>query len=101
MRKKIAFLMALVMLLALMAGVQPAAFADDKIDNLVALIKVYFKRGGQEVQINATSREILEDAMKHPENYGDLVVRVSGFSAYYVGLGRDVQLDILNRTSQG
>lgn len=79
----------------------PAAFAEDKIGNLAALIKVYFKRGGQEVQINATSREILEDAMKHPENYGDLVVRVSGFSAYYVGLGRDVQLDILNRTSQG
>ena len=79
----------------------PAAFAEDKIGNLVSLIKVYFKRGGQEVQINATSREVLEDAMEHPENYGDLVVRVSGFSAYYVTLGKDVQLDILNRTSQG
>ena len=79
----------------------PAAFAEDKIGNLAALIRVYFRRGGQEVQINATSREVLEDAMEHPENYGDLVVRVSGFSAYYVTLGRDVQLDILNRTSQG
>lgn len=79
----------------------PGAFAEDRIDALVSLIKVYFRRGGQEVQINATSREVLEDAMEHPENYGDLVVRVSGFSAYYVTLGRDVQLDILNRTSQG
>ena len=36
--------------------------------------------------------------MLHPENYGDLVVRVSGFSAYYTSLSRDVQEDILHRT---
>ena len=76
----------------------PSAFEEDRLDRLVALVKVYFKKGGQELQINATSREVLEDAMEHPDNYGDLVVRVSGFSAYYTTLGRDVQLDILNRT---
>ncbi len=65
---------------------------------LTAAIQVYFSQGGQEVQINCVSRETLKDAMEHPENYGSLVVRVSGFSAYFVHLGRDVQEDILHRT---
>ncbi|MCQ2432911.1 MAG: hypothetical protein MJ175_09955, partial [Clostridia bacterium] len=78
----------------------PSVFADGKREKLLALLRVYFSRGGQEMQINATSREILQDAMDHPENYGGLVVRVSGFSAYYVTLGREVQSDILHRTQQ-
>ena len=68
---------------------------------LIALIKTYFKQGGQEIQINATSRETLLDAMEHPEKYQNLVVRVSGFSAFYVTLDRAVQEDILRRTQQG
>jgi len=76
----------------------PSMFDDERRAKLLALIRTYFKKGGQEMQINATSREVLIDAMEHPENYGSLVVRVSGFSAFYVGLGRDVQVDILNRT---
>ncbi len=65
---------------------------------VVAAIRVYFMKGGQEMQINAVSREMLKDAMEHPENYQNLIVRVSGFSAYYVHLAREVQLDILKRT---
>lgn len=65
---------------------------------LTAAIQVYFSRGGQEVQINCVSRETLKDAMEHPENYGGLVVRVSGFSAYFTTLAKDVQEDILHRT---
>ncbi len=80
----------------------PSMFTDDtKRAKLLALIRTYFKNGGQELQMNATSREVLIDAMNHPENYGDLVVRVSGFSAFYVTLDPGVQLDILNRTQQG
>ena len=75
-------------------------FEDEKRKKLMALIRTYFKKGGQEMQINATSREVLMDAMDHPEKYQDLVVRVSGFSAFYVGLAKEVQLDILNRTQQ-
>lgn len=78
----------------------PSMFSDEKRKKLMALIRAYFKAGGQELQINATSRDILLDAMAHPENYQNLVVRVSGFSAFYVTLDRDVQLDILNRTQQ-
>ena len=75
-------------------------FEDGKREKLLSLIRVYFAKGGQEMQINATSPEILRHAMKHPEEHGDLVVRVSGFSAYYVTLKRSVQEDILNRTQQ-
>lgn len=76
----------------------PSVFKDGKREKLAALIRVYFRRGGQEVQINSTSRKILKDAMVHPENYQSLVVRVSGFSALYITLDRDVQEDILART---
>ena len=76
----------------------PSVFDDDRRAKLLALIKTYFKKGGQEIQINSTSRETLIDAMEHPENYQSLVVRVSGFSARYVTLQKEVQLDILNRT---
>ncbi|MBQ2881571.1 MAG: DUF3029 family protein, partial [Clostridia bacterium] len=79
----------------------PSMFTAEKRKKLMALIKTYFKNGGQEVQINATSRQTLLDAMEHPEKYHNLVVRVSGFSAFYVTLDKDVQLDILNRTQQG
>ena len=78
----------------------PAMFEDGKREKLLALIKVYFQKGGQEMQINATSTAVLRDAMAHPENYPDLVVRVSGFSALYVTLAREVQMDILARTQQ-
>ena len=76
----------------------PEMFSDEQRPRLLALVKAYFSRGGQEVQINATSREILKDAMEHPSEYRGLVVRVSGFSAYFVTLDRSVQMDILART---
>lgn len=80
----------------------PSMFRDPrKRACLSALIRTYFQKGGQEVQINSISRDILEDAMDHPENYRSLVVRVSGFSAYYISLDRAVQEDILMRTEHG
>lgn len=80
----------------------PSMFThDEKRAKLASLIRVYFKNGGQEMQINSVSREILQDAMEHPQQYPSLVVRVSGFSAYYNALSRDVQEDILRRTEQG
>ena len=78
----------------------PSMFSDEKRPKLLALIRTYFANGGQEIQINATSREVLCDAMEHPDKYPNLVVRVSGYSAYFVTLDRAVQLDILNRTQK-
>lgn len=77
----------------------PSVFSDDdKRAKLRALLRVYFAQGGQEMQINAVSRAVLQDAMEHPAGYESLVVRVSGFSAYYTKLDRAVQRDILQRT---
>lgn len=78
----------------------PSMFEDGKRKKLLALIKTYFKKGGQEMQINSTSRDVLLDAMNNPHKYPNLVVRVSGFSAFYVTLDKEVQTDILNRTQQ-
>jgi formate C-acetyltransferase len=76
----------------------PSVFEDGNREKLLQAVRVYFARGGQELQINATSPEVLRDAMEHPENYRNLVVRVSGFSANYIYLAREVQEDILART---
>lgn len=69
-----------------------------KRDKLRDALRIYFERGGQEIQINCVSEKKLKDAAEHPENYEDLVVRVSGFSAFYTHLSRAVQMDILERT---
>ena len=78
---------------------EPSMFTDVKKRRMLAnLIETYFKLGGQEMQINAVSRDVLQDAIANPEKYRGLVTRVSGFSAYYVTLDPAVQRDILNRT---
>lgn len=68
---------------------------------LAALIRTCFRLGGEELQFNTVDGRVLRDAMDHPENYGDLVVRVSGFSAHFAALQRVVQEDILARTEHG
>lgn len=65
---------------------------------LLSLIKSYFDLGGYHVQFNCVSAETLEDAQQHPEKYKELIVRVAGFSAYFVTLDKDVQDDIIKRT---
>ncbi len=65
---------------------------------LAALIRTCFELGGVQLQFNTVGREVLLEAMEHPELYGDLVVRVSGFSAYFTRLERAVQEDVLART---
>jgi formate C-acetyltransferase len=65
---------------------------------LSALVRTYFDLGGSELQFNTTDRKVLQDAMIHPEQHEDLVVRVSGFSATFVALDKTVQGDILART---
>ena len=73
----------------------------DDLRNLAALIRGYFDEGGHHVQFNITDRRILEDAMAHPENYRNLVIRVAGYSDYFVLLSPDIQREILSRTEHG
>ncbi|HOF87907.1 MAG TPA: pyruvate formate lyase family protein, partial [Armatimonadota bacterium] len=80
----------------------PSALAGDVgLTALAALIRTCFELGGIQLQFNTTDRALLKDAMTNPEAYGDLVVRVSGFSAYFTRLDREVQEDILARTEHG
>ena len=71
---------------------------DRGLDAVAALVRTCFRLGGAQLQFNTVSRERLIEAMEHPERYPDLVVRVSGFSAYFTRLDRAVQCDVLART---
>jgi pyruvate-formate lyase len=65
---------------------------------LIALIRTYFTLGGMEMQFNIVSGKTLRKAQEHPEEYRDLVVRIAGFSAYFVELYKASQDDIIKRT---
>ncbi|HEX2950114.1 MAG TPA: pyruvate formate lyase family protein [Armatimonadota bacterium] len=77
----------------------PTALAGEEgLVGLAALIRTCFALGGIQLQFNTTDRRVLLAAIENPEEYSNLVVRVSGFSAYFTGLDRAVQHDILART---
>lgn len=63
-----------------------------------ALLKGYFAAGGTQVMITVTDARELENAMKEPENYGNLIVRVGGYSERFIDLPRDVQMEVMKRT---
>ena len=65
---------------------------------LLELIKSYFDRGGFHVQFNMVDSRMLKDAQLHPEQYRNLMVRVAGFTEYWVELGKPIQDEILART---
>jgi formate C-acetyltransferase len=73
----------------------------DDLRKLAALIRGYFDQGGHHVQFNVVDRAVLEDAMAHPEQHRDLMVRVAGYSDYFVLLSPDIQREILSRTEHG
>ena len=59
---------------------------------------MYFENGGKHVQFNVVSREMLLEAQRDPVAHKDLIVRVAGYSAYFVQLNERVQADIIQRT---
>jgi pyruvate-formate lyase len=67
-------------------------------DKTEALLYTYFEKGGAQCMINCVGRDDLDNAMKYPEKYASLIVRVGGFRARFVELSKDVQLEILSRT---
>ncbi|MBF0226158.1 MAG: hypothetical protein HQK76_11950 [Desulfobacterales bacterium] len=68
------------------------------VNHITAYAKTYFELGGMQMQLNIVSGAILKDAMKHPENYRDLLVRISGYNAYFVTLNRDMQIELIERS---
>ena len=68
---------------------------------LVTLTDTFLRQGGQHIQFNLVDAAELLDAKKHPEKHRDLVVRIGGFSAYFVQLSPQIQDDVINRSQQG
>lgn len=85
---------------ALNMRLSPSLFSkDESVEKLTALVRGYFDIGGRHVQFNVVDTETLKDAQVHPERYPDLVVRVSGYCAYFTDLGKSIQDDIIARTN--
>jgi formate C-acetyltransferase len=89
--------------ISLTISVVPSALGEesDRISRGVDALDAYFSSGGFHVNINVLNRETLQDAMKHPENYPQLTIRVSGYAVNFVKLTKEQQLDVINRTFHG
>jgi formate C-acetyltransferase len=80
----------------------PTVLDDETgIDKVTYLIRSYFSMDGHHIQFNVITAETLRKAQENPEQYKDLIVRVAGYSDYFVDLGIDLQNEIIYRTEQG
>jgi pyruvate-formate lyase len=78
----------------------PQVLANDTgITKLAQLVRTYFRMDGHHIQFNVVDRETLKRARQFPDDYRDLIVRVAGYSDYFVDLTEDLQDEIIRRTA--
>ena len=76
----------------------PSVLADERgMKNMISLVKTYFDRGGWHIQFNVVDTATLKEAQVHPEMHASLMVRVAGYSAYFIDLCKETQDDIISR----
>lgn len=68
------------------------------MEKLASMIRTYLTNGGKHVQFNVVAKETLIDARNNPAAHRDLVVRIAGYSAYFVQLNDSMQEEVINRT---
>ncbi len=76
-----------------------ASLGKNSLQVIKAIVETYLDRGGFEVQINVIDNETLKQAQLHPEDYRDLVVRIGGYSDYFVRLSREMQEEVILRST--
>ena len=81
----------------------PSAKADreETVAAMAAYVKTYFELGGMQIQFNVVTADTLRDAVANPDDYRGLLVRISGYNAYFVTLNPEIQLELIERAEFG